>query len=122
MRVISQDGTIDVPYDSTWVSVYEKCINGRTYVRMYLCGYDDSVAVADYSTKEKAIKAIEMLRTAYTGQFITNAELSEDFEKEMEKLMKGSFAVVRVRDSDGCVEFNNLNGYFRFPKDDEVKV
>ena len=56
MRVISQDGTKDFPYDNAWVSVYEGCINGRVYVRMQICGYDDSVDVADYSTEEKARK------------------------------------------------------------------
>jgi hypothetical protein len=65
MRVISQDGTKDFPYDNAWVSVYEGCINGRVYVRMQICGYDDSVDVADYSTEEKAKKAMEMLRIAY---------------------------------------------------------
>lgn len=65
MRVISQDGAKDFPYDNAWVSVYEGCINGRVYVRMQICGYDDSVDVAEYSTKEKAKKAMEELRYAY---------------------------------------------------------
>lgn len=65
MRVISQDGTKDFSYDNAWVSVYEGCINGRVYVRMQICGYDDSVDVADYSTEEKAKKAVEELRYAY---------------------------------------------------------
>jgi hypothetical protein len=65
MRVISQDGTKDFPYDSSSVSLYAGCINGRVYVRMQICGYDDSVDVADYSTKEKAKKAMEELRYAY---------------------------------------------------------
>lgn len=58
MRVISQDGTKDFPYDSSSVSLYAGCINGRVYVRMQICGYDDSVDVADYSTKEKAKKCL----------------------------------------------------------------
>ena len=29
MRVISQDGTKDFPYDSSSASVYAGCINGR---------------------------------------------------------------------------------------------
>lgn len=65
MRVISQDGTKDFPYDSSSVSVYAGCINGRVYVRMQLCGYDDSVDVADYSTEEKAKKAMKQLRDVY---------------------------------------------------------
>lgn len=66
MRVISQDGTKDFPYESSSVSIYGGCVNGRIYVRMQSCGgYDDSVDAADYSTKEKAIKAMEMLRETY---------------------------------------------------------
>ena len=52
MMLISQDGTMDFPYESSSVSIYGGCINGRIYVRMQLCGgYDDSVDVAEYSTK-----------------------------------------------------------------------
>ena len=121
MRVISQDGTMDFPYDNALVSVYKGCINGRVYVRMQICGYDDSVDVADYSTEEKAKKTMELLRTAYTGRFITNTEVSLDFEKEMKELMKGGFGTVMVRDSGSRVEFNNLNGYFQFPTEEELE-
>lgn len=80
MRVISQDGTKDFPYDSSSVSLYAGCINGRVYVRMQICGYDDSVDVADYSTKEKAKKAMEMLRIAYeNNEFYHHIANSEHF-------------------------------------------
>lgn len=75
MRVISQDGTMDFPYESSSVSIHGGCINGRIYVRMQLCGgYDDSVDVAEYSSKEKALKAMEMLREAYAGKPILNVD------------------------------------------------
>ena len=124
MRVISQDGTKDFPYDSSSVSIYGGCINGRIYVRMQLCGgCDDSVDVADYSTKEKAQKAMEMLRTAYTGRFVTNANVPDDFNEQLKELMKGDFGTVIVKGTnDSRVEFDNLNGYFQFPQDDEIEV
>lgn len=94
MRVISQDGTKDFPYDSSSVSIYGGCINGRIYVRMQLCGgYDDSVDVADYSTKEKAIKAIEMLRKAWINGAI--------------EFTHGIY---------------HRNIIFQFPQDDEIEV
>lgn len=93
MRVISQDGTTDFPYDNAWVSAYERCINGRIYARVQLCGYDDSVDVADYSTKEKAIKAMEMLRKAWINE-------AAEFE-------------------DGIYHRNII---FQFPQDDEIEV
>ena len=77
MRVISQDGTMDFPYDNALVSVYKGCINGRVYVRMQICGYDDSVDVADYSTEEKAKKAINppirQIKPTSTGVVISYA-------------------------------------------------
>ena len=123
MRVISQDGTKDFPYDSSSASVYAGCINGRIYVRMQLCGgYDDSVDVADYSTKEKALKAMEMLRKAYVGMPIVmqNVDISEDVAKEFERLKKCCI-MVRTENQPSKVDFIN-NAVFRFPQDDEIEV
>lgn len=122
MRVISQDGTTDFPYDNSWLSVYERCINGRIYVRVQLCGYDVSVDVADYSTKEKALKAMEMLREAYVGMPVVmqNVDVSEDMAKEFERLKKCG-VIVRAENHPSKVDFIN-NAFFQFPKDDEVEV
>lgn len=123
MRVISQDGTKDFPYDSSSVSIYGGCINGRIYVRMQLCGgYDDSVDVADYSTKEKALKAMEMLREAYVGMPIVmqNVDISEDVAKEFGRLKKCG-VLVNAEKQPSKVDFIN-NAIFQFPKDDEVEV
>lgn len=123
MRVISQDGTKDFPYDSSSASVYAGYINGRIYVRMQLCGgYDDSVDVADYSTKEKALKAMEMLRKAYVGMPIVmqNVDISEDVAKEFERLKKCCI-MVRTENQPSKVYFIN-NAVFRFPQDDEIEV
>lgn len=111
MRVISQDGTKDFPYDSSSVSIYGGCVNGRIYVRMQLCGgYDDSVDVADYSTKEKAIKAMEMLREHNEG--VT-------FLKTIINTEKGNLFVSGLSKTD----FNKLTqNYFQFPQDDEIEV
>lgn len=122
MRVISQDGTIDFPYDSSSVSIYGGCINGRIYVRMHLCGYDDSVDVADYSTKAKAVKAMEMLREAYIGMPIVmqNVDISEDVAKEFERLKKCG-VMVRAENQPSKVDFIN-NAIFQFPQDSEIEV
>ena len=123
MRVISQDGTKDFPYDSSSVSIYGGCINGRIYVRMQLCGgYDDSEDVADYSTKEKALKAMEMLREAYVGMPIVmqNVDISEDMAKEFERLKKCGI-MTRTENQPSKVDFIN-NAVFRFPQDDEIEV
>lgn len=123
MRVISQDGTKDFPYDSSSASVYAGCINGRIYVRMQLCGgYDDSVDVADYSTKEKALKAMEMLRKTYISMPIVmqNVDVSEDLAKEFERLKKCG-VMVKTENQPSRVDFIN-NAVFQFPQDDEIEV
>lgn len=122
MRVISQDGTIDVPYDSSSFSIYGGCINGRIYVRTHLCGYDDSVDVADYSTKAKAIKAMEMLRETYVGMPIVmqNVAILEDVAKEFERLKKCG-VMVRAENQPSKVECVS-NAIFQFPQDDEIEV
>ncbi len=123
MRVISQDGTKDFPYESSSVSIYGGCVNGRIYVRMQLCGgYDDSVDVADYSTKEKAIKAMEMLRDAYIGMPIVmqNVDISENLEKEFESLKKCG-VIVQAENQPSKVDFIN-NAIFQFPQDEEIEV
>lgn len=123
MRVISQDGTKDFPYDSSSASVYAGCINGRIYVRMQLYGgYDDSVDVADYSTKEKALKAMEMLRKTYISMPIVmqNVDVSEDLAKEFERLKKCG-VMVKTENQPSRVDFIN-NAVFQFPQDDEIEV
>lgn len=121
MRVISQDGTIDLPYEQVIIQRFQKYIY---FLNKNLAGVEQLVSemvVAKYSTEEKAKKAMEVLRTAYTGRFITNADVSQDFEKEMKELMKGGFGTIMVRDCDSRVEFNNLNGYFQFPTEEELE-
>ena len=123
MRIISQDGTIDIPY--------ENFVFGITKDN-FIVAIRDTVArpsevcqgsVAEYSSKEKDEKAMEMLRTAYTGRFVTNADITDDFNEQLKELMKGGFGTVIVKDTnDSRVEFNNLNGYFQFPQDEDVEV
>ena len=121
MRVISQGGTIDVPYEQVVIQSFNRVIY---FLNKNLTGVEqvtDDMKMAEYSTVEKAKKAMELLRTAYTGQFITNAEVSQDFDETMKELMKGGFGTVIVRDSCSRVEFNNLNGCFQFPAEEELE-
>ena len=109
MRVISQDGTKDFPYDSSSVSLYAGCINGRVYVRMQICGYDDSVDVADYSTKEKAKKAMKMLRIAYENNVFYHCTAgSKCFEEVQSILSEEQFQKATTE-------------YFQFPAEEELE-
>ena len=116
MRVISQDGTLDMPY--------EICIVWcrGSVIMCDMCGDNTTKTVlATYSTDKKAQKAMEMLRVAYEGKFITNADIPEDFDETIKTAMKGYFGTVIVKDTSGRVEFNNLNGYFQFPAEEELE-
>lgn len=67
MRVISQDGTIDVPYEIS--SFYMACGKYKDvgYAAVY-CHNSSTAAgtkMAEYSSKEKAKEAMEELRMAY---------------------------------------------------------
>lgn len=121
MRVISQDGTLDMPYEEVIIQRFKSRIY---FLNKNLTGVEslnDDMQIAEYSTEEKAKKAMEMLRDAYAGKFITNADIPEDFNETIKTVMKGGFGTVIVKDSCDRVEFNNLNGYFQFPIEEELE-
>lgn len=64
MRVIAQDGTLDFPYENSIVFI-DKRAKEATFVRMQAIGDNETSITAKYSTKEKAKKAMEMLREEY---------------------------------------------------------
>lgn len=65
MRIISQDGTIDVPYEQCVIQRFKESIY---FLNKNLTGIEQLVGdmeIASYSTEEKARKAMEMLREKY---------------------------------------------------------
>ena len=110
MRVISQDGTKDFPYDGSFIFVFDGCINKRIHVRILLRGDEYDKHVADYSTKEKAIKAMEMLREAYNNnEFYHRTATTNTFQEAMGILSSEKFKEV-------------TSEYFQSPQDDEMEV
>ncbi len=124
MRIISQDGTIDVPYDYFSLSV----AGGKYKDAEYACIYCHNISaphgtrLAEYSSKEKAIKAMEMLRETYVGMPIVmqNVDVSEDMEKEFGRLNKCG-VIVQAENQPSKVDFIN-NAVFQFPQDNEIEV
>nr|DAK54063.1 MAG TPA: hypothetical protein [Caudoviricetes sp.] len=116
MRIISQGGTLDMPYEicTVWCR--------GSVIMCDMCGDNTTKTVlATYSTDKKAQKVMEMLRVAYAGKFITNADIPDDFNETVKTAMKGGFGTVVVKDTCERVEFNNLNGYFQFPAEEELE-
>lgn len=74
MRVISQDGAIDVPYEISSLIIasgkYEDVEHAAIYCRNSSTAM--GTKMAEYSSKEKAKKAMEMLRNKYMEYTSTN--------------------------------------------------
>lgn len=122
MRVISQDGTIDMPYEEVIIQRFKSRIY---FLNKNLTGVEslsDDIQIAEYSTEEKAIKAMEMLRETYIGMPIVmqNVDISEDVAKEFERLKKCGI-MVQTENQPSKVDFIN-NAVFQFPQDDEIEV
>ena len=122
MRVISQTGTTDIRYENFAFGITsDNCIvASRNLVaspQELLCG-----KMAKYSSKEKALKAMEILREAYiaTPIIMQNVDISEDLETEFERLKK-CCVMIRAENQPSKVDFIN-NAVFQFPQDDEIEV
>ena len=114
MRVISQHGNVDLPYEQIVVRSEMEYVMAVHKEKEYVLG--------KYSSDDKAVKAMEMLREAYVGMPIVmqNVDVSEDMAKEFERLKKCG-VIVRAENQPSKVEFVN-NAVFQFPQDDEIEV
>lgn len=125
MRIISQDGTIDVPYEISSLSMAVGKHENVEHANIFC--HNSSTAMgtkmARYSSKEKAEKVMEMLRDAYVGMPIVmqNVDVSEDVVKQFEKLKNSGIIVQTMNNELSKVEYVN-NCIFQFPKDDEIEV
>lgn len=95
MRVISQDGAVDVPYETSSFNMIcaELVEPKRTNIYCHHSSIGVAIKIAEYSTKAKVIKAMEMLREAWINETV-------EFE-------------------DGIYHRNII---FQFPQDDEIEV
>ena len=119
MRVISQDGTMDFPYEISTIFIYPSIEN---VIAIQSAGDSEISIIGRYSSKEKAIKAMEMLRESYVGMPIVmqNVDISEDVAEKFERLKKCSI-MVQAENQPSKVDFIN-NAVFQFPQDDEIEV
>ncbi len=109
MRIISQDGYYDVPYEQAVVA----CLD-RTVVAYQLSdlGSSDYIQLASYSTEKKAIKAMELCRKKYADSEYNRIVLCG--KGETIGMLKDN---ITEAFKDGiCDKFT-----FRLPTDEEVK-
>ena len=111
MRVISQDGTIDIPYDYFSLTI----ASGRYEDVEVSCIFCHNLSsplgtkLAEYSSKEKAKKAMEMLRIAYeNNEFYHHTANSEHFTEFIKALGEEMYK-------------KDTSEYFQFPKEEELE-
>lgn len=85
MRVISQDGTFDIPYEMVVIQRFEEKIY---FLNQNLAGVDgvtSDLEIAGYSTEEKAKKAMEELREQYRKYVRCNVNTYACFQFPQDK-------------------------------------
>lgn len=108
MRIISQDGKCDYPYENN--TLFIDYTDGRVIRLLTLKSDDSGVKIAVYSTEEKAKKAMEMLRKAYEdNEYYHHIANSDSFAKIRSLMSKEQFQ-------------KSTTEYFQFPQDDEIEV
>lgn len=118
MRIISQNGEINLPFELTAVLSGENDIvarlSGESKERVYV--------MASYSSVEKRRKAMKMLDNTYTGLFLAeNMEMDAESVNEMHKAAASKgFGIIVTRANSVEMEFKPANIVFRFPNDDEI--
>lgn len=114
MRVISQDGTIDMPYEEVIIQRFKSRIY---FLNKNLTGVEslsDDMQIAEYSTEAKAIKVMEMLRDQYKGLEVFKV-LASGTAEHMEKSFNSDELKEYIR------AYHDIN-VFQFPQDDEIEV
>lgn len=122
MRILSQDGKIDVPYDNFAFSITKDNCIVATRDSIATLSEIESGVVAKYSTEAKARKAMEMLHEAYTGipLILQNVDISDDVKEMFEKWKKQGICVVSENQPSKVEYVGNI--LFQFPSDDEAEV
>lgn len=125
MRILSQDGMADLPYESIGICIH---YHNKKEIIAYPAGTyspdDEYWTLAKYSTEAKARKAMEMLHGAYCGEIymkcgdyeVADIDMSQEIERKIREEMSKSKFLTTV--PNPVVECK----IFRFPADDEVEV
>ena len=120
MRIISQNGMpvmTDIPYEKVVIS--QSMIEPNKIVAWdFFGGEDNIILMAEYSTPEKAEKAMQKLHECYTGAILMQ---NVDFpEGEVEKLKSMAKGFICVNNRTDNVRIEPLHMVFRFPQEDEI--
>lgn len=105
MRVISQDGTIDVPYEISSFSMAVGKYDGVEHAAIYCYNSSMTAAkMAEYNSEEKAKKAMEDLQYAYACRNMAMFDKEKAIYIPNDKMMKAV-----------------IGGVFQFPTEEELE-
>lgn len=116
MRIVSQDGKFDLPYD--------KCLvwtgSDNTIMAQPIGEPDSNYTFAVYSTPEKAEKAMWLLHETYSGVpiILQNVEMSEADYDKLKGILDCSI-ISSIPNEPSKVEYVN-SAVFRFPKEEDL--
>lgn len=116
MRLVSQNGEFDVPYEIAALSRI-----GNIIIAYVPIVGEKGTIMARYSTNEKAQKAMKALHKVYAGMFFAqNVEMSDDDYEECIKMAARGFGIIKTMVNSPDMKFEPANIVFRFPENDEV--
>ena len=120
MRVISQDGTIDMPYEEVIIQRFKSKIY---FLNKNLTGVEpltDDMQIAEYSKEEKAKKAMEMLRDTYQyGKRVAVPKFDESGIDKEDDITLYNTRLINDFFKGGTYVPTKV---FQFPKDEDVEV
>ena len=121
MRVISQDGTMDVPYEISSLSMAVGKYENVEHAVIFCYNYSTSsgTKMAEYGSKEKAKKAMEMLRDAYQyGKRVAVPKFDESGIDKEDDITLYNTRLINDFFKGGTYVPTKV---FQFPKDEDVE-
>ena len=117
MRVISQDGTVDLPYERIVISLEN---SGKDYCLLAFSECTSiGLVIARYSAEEKAKKAMDLLHETYVGKLFLSVNENVEFDNTTKELLKNA-TILCTPNVDVRPIGDSRNVVFRFPADDEI--
>ena len=125
MRLISQDGEFDAPYEygslSVWVAKVEEI--EHAVIKYRNASSPVGTKLAEYSSKAKALKVMEMLREYKETKEIKSMLLTKSILESFTNTKIKNFEI----HTDGMGDYFKVDivkkvEYFKFPTDEEVEV
>ena len=114
MRLVSQNGNVDISYEQAHILCNMECVMARVGNYEYTLG--------KYSDKSKALKVMEMLRNAYVGLPILfqNVDMDENVVDKLKEWKRDGIVLLHDNAKTKIEQVNNA--IFQFPADSEVEV